>query len=145
MLIKLEFWKISTWHLQMADSTGYAVGWVGVRVGGDVSMDNNSNRIETSWLLLDLFHFYWLTRPRLSNHSSTDQPIYLPIAGDSTDHQSSNRIWIILIRSRFYSMFSNLIWCHPVIQPSTHQPLHPPIGRGISTNHKSSSRIELYW
>ena len=27
--------------------------------------------------------------------------------------------------------------------PSTQPPIHPPIGGGVSTNHKSSNRIEL--
>ena len=30
-----------------------------------------------------------------------------------------------------------------LIHPSTQPPIHPPIGGGVSTNHKSSNRIEL--
>ena len=33
---------------------------------------------------------------------------------------------------------------NPPIHPSTQQPIHPPIGGGVSTNHKSSNRIELF-
>ena len=34
---------------------------------------------------------------------------------------------------------------HILTHPSTQQPIHPPIGGGVSTNHKSSNRIELFW
>ena len=29
------------------------------------------------------------------------------------------------------------------IEPSINTPIHPPIGEGVSTNHKSSNKIEL--
>ena len=32
---------------------------------------------------------------------------------------------------------------HILTHPSTQPPIHPPIGGGVSTNHKSSNRIEL--
>ena len=33
--------------------------------------------------------------------------------------------------------------CIRVIPRHTQPPIHPPIGGGVSTNHKSSNRIEL--
>ena len=42
---------------------------------------------------------------------------------------------IILISSNFIKL---VIWPDP-----THWSIHPPIGVGVSTNHKSSNRIEL--
>ena len=32
---------------------------------------------------------------------------------------------------------------HILTHPSTQPPIHPPIDGGVSTNHKSSNRIEL--
>ena len=50
-----------------------------------------------------------------------------------------------------YSIFNDLTWTdpltHPSTQPPTHPPNHPPIhlskGGSVSTNHKSSNRLEL--
>ena len=52
--------------------------------------------------------------------------------------------WITSIRSRFIQFL--VIWPDPTHWP-THPPNHPhpPMGRGVSTNHKSSNRIELSW
>ena len=36
-----------------------------------------------------------------------------------------------------------MTWPHPVIHWPTHWPTHPPMGGGVSTNHKPSNRIEL--
>ena len=40
-----------------------------------------------------------------------------------------------------------MTWPHPLTHPSTQPPTHPhpPIGGSVSTNHKSSNRIELSW
>ena len=54
--------------------------------------------------------------------------------------------WIISIRSRF--IWYLVIWHDSTYSPThypTHPPIHPPIGEGVSTNHKSSNRIELSW
>ena len=38
-----------------------------------------------------------------------------------------------------------MTWPHPLTHPSIQPPTHPPMGGGVSTNHKSSNRIELSW
>ena len=38
-----------------------------------------------------------------------------------------------------------MTWPHPLTHPSTQPPTHPPMGGGVSTNDKSSNRIELSW
>ena len=40
-----------------------------------------------------------------------------------------------------------MTWPHPLTHPSTQPPTHPhpPMGGSVSTNHKSSNRIELSW
>ena len=42
------------------------------------------------------------------------------------------------------SYFSAVTWPHPLTHPYTQPPIHAPIGGGVSTNHKSLNRIELY-
>ena len=42
-----------------------------------------------------------------------------------------------------------MIWPDPTINPPTHPPthqtMHPPMGGGVSTDFKSSNRIEISW
>ena len=65
----------------------------------------------------------------------------------STNDKSSNRIEL----SWFSQQFLNFYWfdLNPPINPSTHPPthqtVHPPLGGGVSTNFKSSNRIEISW
>ena len=33
----------------------------------------------------------------------------------------------------------------PPNDPHNNPPIRPPIGKGVSTNHKSSNRIQLSW
>ena len=46
-----------------------------------------------------------------------------------------------------FQIFSDLTWPHPSTHPSTHPPthqiIHPPMGGGVSTDFKSSNRIEI--
>ena len=52
-----------------------------------------------------------------------------------------------LNKFKIYWIFSYTTLPHPLTHilthPSTQPPIHPPIGGGVSTNHKSSNRIEL--
>ena len=41
--------------------------------------------------------------------------------------------------AKIFKIYSDLT--HPLTKP----PTHPPMGGGVSTNHKSSNRIELSW
>ena len=43
-----------------------------------------------------------------------------------------------------YSIFNNLTWTNPLTHPSTPPYTYPNVG-SVSTNHKSSNRIELSW
>ena len=96
--------------------------------------------IEWSQLGQDLFdYFIWVIW-----HDTTHQPTQPPIGGGvSTNHKSSNRVWIISISLRFL-----LIWHDPIHQLTrqpTHILIHLPTGRDVSTNHKSSNRFKLSW
>ena len=42
-----------------------------------------------------------------------------------------------------YSIFNNLTWTDPPTHPPNHPPIHLSKGGSVSTNHKSSNRIEL--
>ena len=44
-----------------------------------------------------------------------------------------------------YSIFNDLTWPHRLTHPPTHQTIHPPIGERVSTDFKSSNRIEISW
>ena len=48
--------------------------------------------------------------------------------------------WILLISFRIIEFL--VIWDGPTLWP-THPPTHPSIGGCVSTNHKSSNRIQL--
>ena len=38
-----------------------------------------------------------------------------------------------------------MTWPYPSTHPPTHQTIHPPMGRGVSTNFKYSNGIEISW
>ena len=38
-----------------------------------------------------------------------------------------------------------MTWPHPLTHPPTHQTIHPPFGGEVSTDFKSSKRIEISW
>ena len=38
-----------------------------------------------------------------------------------------------------------MTWSHPLTHQSTQLSMHPPMGGSVSTNYKSSNRIELSW
>ena len=64
----------------------------------------------------------------------------------STNHKSSVAFnWIIFIRSRFIQLLVILTFDPTSVWPTDppNIPTHPPMGGGVSTNHKSSNRIEL--
>ena len=44
-----------------------------------------------------------------------------------------------------FQIFSDLTWPHPSTHPPTHQIIHPPMGGEVSTDFKSSNRIEISW
>ena len=68
--------------------------------------------------------------------------------GVSTNHKSSNRIELPWLGQWLIKFL--VIWPDPIHWP-THPPnhllTHPPMDKsgGVSTNHKSSNRIELSW
>ena len=79
--------------------------------------------IELSQLSQDLFDFWWFDmRPPI------DPPIH---------HRYLQTKSNILISSNFIKL---VIWPDPTHWP-THWSIHPPIGVGVSTNHKSSNRL----
>ena len=43
---------------------------------------------------------------------------------------------------KIYYIVSDLTWPHPLTHWPTQLPTHQPMGGGVSTNHKSSNRIE---
>ena len=80
-------------------------------MGRGVSANHkSSNRIELSWLGLDLFNFLWFDMaPPINppNHQPTHQTIHPPIGwGVSIDLKSSNRIKI----SQFIQVLLNFYW-----------------------------------
>ena len=84
-----------------------------------------------------------MTWPHPLTHWTTQPPNYPGThmgGGISTNHYLQTED--ILIRSRFIKLL--LIWPDPTHWPSQ-LPTHQPMGGGVSTNHKSSNRIESSW
>ena len=89
----------------------------------------------------------------ISHKSETDQPkpkINSPIKGwDGLSKivQKMSKTSIIELSQLGQDWF-NYKWfniTHTSTLPSIQPPTHPPMGGGVSTNHKSSKRIELSW
>ena len=77
-------------------------------------------------------------------HSPTHSPIHPPIGGGVSIYHKSLQNWIISIKSRFIRYLA--IWPDPthwLNHPSSQLLMHPPMSGGVSTNCKSSNRIEL--
>ena len=65
--------------------------------------------------------------------------------GMSTNHKSSNRIELSQLGQDLYNCksFDQIPQIDPLTHSTTYTPTHLSIGGGMSTNHKSSNRIEL--
>ena len=115
-------------------------------MGGGVSTnDKSSNRIELSRLGQDLFNCssFDLTPPIDPLTHSLTHPtthpwvrVSLEIINLQTELNYFNKV-------KIYSIVSHLTWPHPLTHWPTQPPTHPPMGGGVTTNHKSSKRIEL--
>ena len=67
--------------------------------------------------------------------------------GVSANHKSSNRIELSWLGQDLFNFewFDMAPPINPSIHPPTHQTIHQPIGGGVSTDFKSSNRIEISW
>ena len=83
-----------------------------------------------------------MTWPHPLTHWTTHPPNY-----PCTNPWVGVSLWMLNLQTelnhlnkvQIYSIFSHLTWPHPF---TTHPPTHPAMGGGVSTNHKSSNRIE---
>ena len=81
-----------------------------------------------------------MTWPHPLTHPFNDPPTHPPMGGVSLQIINLQADWIISIRSRFIKFL--VIWPEITHWP-TEPPIHPPMDRDVSTNNKSSNRIEL--
>ena len=88
-----------------------------------------------------------MTWPHPLTHWPTQQPTHPPIRGwvGGVSLQIINRQTELnyLDSVSNFQIFSDLTWPHPSTHPPTHQIIHPPMGGGVSTDFKSSNRIEI--
>ena len=73
-------------------------------------------------------------------HWPTHWSIHPPYVRVSLQIINLQREFNYLDYIKIYLIFSNMTWPHPLTHWTTHPPTH---GWGVSTNHKSSNRIEL--
>ena len=78
---------------------------------------------------------HWTTHP--PNHPCTH-----PWVGVSLQIINLQTELNYLCCVKIYYIVSDLTWPHPLTHWPTKPPMHPPMGEGVSTNHKSSNRIE---
>ena len=105
----------------------------------------SSNRIELPRLGQDWLNFYSfdLTPP-------IDPPIHPtththPWVGVSPQIINLQTELNYLDSVNNFQIFSDLTWPHPSTHPPTHQIIHSPMGGEVSTDFKSSNRIEISW
>ena len=112
---------------------------------------NKSNIFKQNWIISIRSRFirylaiwpdpiHWPTEPPI--HTT----IHAPTHGWGCLFQIINLQTVLnyLDYVKIYSILSHLPWPHPLTHWPTQPSTHPPMGGGVSTNHKSLNRIELF-
>ena len=105
-----------------------------------INLQTELNYLEKVKIYSILSHLTW---PHPLTHWPIKPPTHHPWVGVSLQIINLQTELNYLEKVKTYSIVSHLTWPLPLTHWPTQPPTHLPMGGGVSTNDKSSNRIEL--